>query len=213
MARLGRYATAPAWDKGRMTEDAGQTPWRIGENVPWVAAWTGEADFDIARSIDFPGRMELVQASRPGVGQPVLDGMHVMRQREGVTGHLCHVCGTPTPRRDRWLFPVVTGIFMPFRDGTERYASHLPPVHLACARRAQVLCPHLRTRYAQPVRYPDKDVDVLCETTAPPKMADIAAQLPPGMKVVYSYYRLHTAGFTRLVQRLRAAHEAAHGPA
>jgi hypothetical protein len=39
-------------------------------------------------------------------------------------------------------------------------------------------------------------------------MAELASQLPRGLKVVFSYYRLHTAGFSRLVTRLRAAHQA-----
>jgi hypothetical protein len=186
--------------------------WRIGETVPWVAPWSGESKFDIAPSANFPGRMELIQISDPGAGAPVLDGMHVMRQREGLIGRLCHVCGRPTPRHDRWLFPTITGHFTPSKDGSLRYASHLPPVHLACARRAQQLCPHLRQTAAQPVRFPDKPGEIACETNAPPKMAELARSLPPGLKVIFSYYRVHTAGFSRQVQRLRAAAEGGPAP-
>jgi len=57
------------------------------------------------------------------------------------------------------------------------------------------------------VRYPDKVGEIGCETNPPPKMAEVARQLPPGVKVVFSYFQVHTAGFTRLVQRLRAAEE------
>jgi hypothetical protein len=183
-------------------------PWRIGETVPWVAPWTGEGEFELAPSSNFPGRMELVQISCPGAGVPVLDGMHVMRQREGLVRHLCHVCGRPTPRHDRWLFPTVTGHFTPMKDGSLRYASHLPPTHLACARRAQLLCPHLRAAAAQPLRFPDKPGEIACETNAPPKMAEVARSLPPGIKVIFSYYRVHTAAFSRQVTRVRASEPA-----
>jgi hypothetical protein len=188
-------------------QQAPASAWRIGETVPWVAPWSSEADFDIAPSASFPGRVELIQISSPGVGAPVLDGMHVMRQREGLIGHLCQVCGRPTPRHDRWLFPTVTGHFTPMKDGSLRYASHLPPVHLACARNALQLCPHLRLASARPTRFPDKPGEIACETNAPPKMAEVAKSLPPGLKVIFSYYRVHTAGFSRRVERLRAAAE------
>jgi hypothetical protein len=204
----GRAAGMP----GQTIQDTSARGSRIGEDIPWVAPWSGESEFDLQPSASFPGKIELVQASSPGVGAPVLDGMHVMRQREGLVRHLCHVCGRPTPRRDRWLFPTVTGHFTPFKDGSERYASHLPPVHLACARRAQLLCPHLKSQGAKPVRFPDKGGEIVCETNAPPKMAELAKSLPPGLKVIFSYYRLHTAGFSRLVARLRAA-AADSGPA
>jgi hypothetical protein len=182
--------------------------WRIGETVPWVAPWSGESEFELAPSSSFPGRMELMQISRPGVGAPVLDGMHVVRQREGLVRRLCHVCGRPTARNDRWLFPTVTGHFTPLSDGSLRYASHLPPAHLACARRAQQLCPHLRAAGAQPVRFPDKPGEIACETNAPPKMAGIARTLPPGLKVIFSYYRVYEADFSRQVMRLRATADA-----
>ena len=185
--------------------DAPSPTWRIGETVPWVAPWSGEAEFELAPSVSFPGRVELVQICSPGSGAPVLDGMHVMRQRQGLLEHLCHVCGRPTARHDRWLFPTVTGHFTPCKDGSLRYASHLPPSHLACARTAQQLCPHLRQAGAQPVRFPDKPGEIACETNAPPKMAELAKGLPPGLKVIFSYYRVHTASFSRQVMRLRAA--------
>jgi hypothetical protein len=181
--------------------------WRIGETVPWTAPWSAEDEFELAPSPNFPGRMELIQISRPGEGAPVLDGMHVMRQREGLVRHLCHLCGRPTARHDRWLFPTVTGHFTPYKDGSLRYASHLPPIHLDCARRAQELCPHLRLTDAQPIRFPEKTGELACETNAPPKMAHVARSLPPGVKVIFSYYRLHTAAFSRLVMRQRAAAE------
>ena len=183
---------------------ASSSGWIIGQTVPWVAPWTGEADFGLAESVDFPGRTELIQAVQPGEGRPVMDGMHVIRQRQGVTLHLCHVCGRPTPRHDRHLFPVSTGYFTPMKDGSTRYASHLPPVHLACARRAQIACPHLSRTYEQPEPFPEKAGIIACETNAPPLMRDLAASLPPGLKVVFSYVRIHTASFSRRVEKMRA---------
>lgn len=185
---------------------AGGAAWRIGETVPWTAAWTGEGHYDVAPSSYFPGRAELIQISKPGDGVPVFDGMHVMRQRQVVVERLCQVCGKPTPKHDRYLFPTITGEFLTYKNGAIRYASHMPPTHLACARKAQLMCPHLRMTSARPVRWPDKVEEIGCETTAPPKMQALAAKhLPAGMKVIYSYFQFHTAAFTRLVERLRAA--------
>ena len=183
--------------------------WRIGRTVPWVAPWSGEAEFWLGDSVEFPGKVELVQETRPGVGAPVLDGMHVLRQRRGVLEHLCHVCGRPTTANDRYLFPVPTGLFVALDDGARRYASHMPPCHLACARLAQEACPHLKSTYAQPVAWPRDGGEMACETKAPPRMAELAATLPPGLQVVFSYFRVFGADFSREVTRLRA--EAAQG--
>jgi hypothetical protein len=197
-------------DSQSLAAEPSATTWRIGENVPWTAAWTSEGRYDLAPSEHFPGRIELIQISSPGEGTPVFDGMHVMRQRAGVVSRLCQVCGQPTPKHDRYIFPTVTGIFQPYKNGQLRYASHMPPTHLACATKAQRMCPHLRITLAKPVRWPDKVEEIGCETNPPPKMQALAAQhLPPGRKVVFSYFQFHTASFTRLVQRLREAEEAA----
>jgi hypothetical protein len=180
-----------------------QSLWRIGENVPWTAPWSGENQFRLRPSRAFPGKVEVIQLSAPGVGEPELSGMHVMRQREGVTKLLCHVCGKATTAGDRWLFPAPTGVFVTASDGSERYASHLPPSHGACAKRAQKLCPHLRTTYAQPVRFPSDAGRLRCETNAPPGMHALAASLKPGVEPVFSYFRVYGAPFSRLVRRLR----------
>jgi len=181
-------------------------PWRIGENVPWVVPWTGEMEFGLAPSASFPGRMEAVQVSRPGVGEPVMGSMHLARQRQGVVEHLCQVCGRPTPADDRWLFPTVAGTFTQVRGALgKRYVSHLPPNHLACATLAQSACPHLARAGARPVAFPRAEGDIFCETSVPEGMAPFAAALPQGQKAVFSYFRVFGPAFSRVVARMRAA--------
>ena len=132
--------------------------------------------------------------------------MNLMRQRRGVNVRLCQVCGGATTPGDRWLFPTVTGAFIKGKGGT-RYASHMPPTHAECAERAARLCPHLRLSMAQPVAFP-RDGGVLApETSLPPSLLHLARHLPE-KGVVYSYFRVYSDAFTRLVRRLRE-----HGPA
>lgn len=177
---------------------------RIGENVPWVSPWSAESSFTLALSERFPDRLEVVQAAQPGVGTPALKGMHLLRQRLGVAEHLCHVCGRPTAPGDRYLFPVVTGNFLaPSVGGGRRYASPMPPTHLACARRAQSLCPHLKLAYAQPVRFPADPGRLKYELKPPSGMETVGEGMPVD-EAIFSYYRVHTPGFSRLVERLRA---------
>lgn len=178
--------------------------WRIGENLPWVVPWTGEARFWLQPSQAFSGAVEIVQETAPGVGEPMPSGMNVMRQRLGVTRFLCHVCGEPTPRSDRYLFPTATGTFMATAGGSQRYVSHLPPTHLACAQRAQRLCPHLRTTYARPVRFPSDEGKVKPETSLPDSLKFLEGQIPQDRPIIYSYYRIYSPAFSRLVERLRA---------
>jgi hypothetical protein len=178
--------------------------YRIGENVPWVSPWSTEGGFTLALSERFPNHLEVIQSSAPGVGTPSLRGMHLLRQRLGVAEHLCHVCGKPTTPGDRYLFPVVTGNFLPpSADGQRRYASPMPPAHLACAQRAQKLCPHLKLSYAQPVRFPSDPGKLKFELRPPRGMEAVGAGMPVD-QAIFSYYRVHTPGFSRLVERLRA---------
>ncbi len=192
-------------------DDPAASVWRIGENLPWTAPWTGERRFWLQPSEGFPGLTEIVQATAPGEGEPMLSGMNVMRQRLGVTRLLCHVCGKPTPKSDRYLFPTATGTFLPMANGEQRYVSHLPPTHAACAERAMRLCPHLRTRYARPVRFPTDEGRIRPETSLPDSLKFLEAQIPRDRPVVYSYYRIYSPAFSRLVQRVRAEHAAGDG--
>ena len=168
-------------------------------------------EFRLEPSAVFPGQAEVVQLEAPGEGKPVLDGMHLLRQRRGVLQNLCHVCGRPTPRHDRYIFPISTGGFTVLADGSERYATQVPPVHLACARRAQAACPHLRRRYDQATRFPDKPGVVVFDANPPAHMEALAASLPPGGPVAFAYVRVHTAAFSRLVARLRRNAEGRDG--
>ena len=191
-------------------EDA-QARWRIGENVPWSVSWTGESAFDLAPSRDFPGLIDLVQEQKPGVGAPVFGFVHVTRQRLGMVGHLCHVCGRPTPARDRYLFPVESGGFVTLADGEVRYGGNVPPVHLDCARKARRLCPHLGGSRAAPVAFPGDEGRLVQRTDVVPGMEALARTLPAGLEIVFSCYRLFGAHFTRHVERLRREHQETAG--
>ena len=183
--------------------DVTAVPWRVGQNLPWTAPWSGEDKFRLAPSEMFPGLRELVQVEDPGNGVPQFQGMNLMRQRRGVNANLCQVCGGATTPGDRWLFPTVTGAFIKGKTGT-RYASHMPPTHAACAERATKLCPHLRASLAEPVAFP-RDAGFLApETSLPTSLGHLARHLP-SKGVVFSYFRVYSDAFTRVVRRLREA--------
>ena len=186
--------------------EEGERTWRIGENVPWSVSWTGESSFTLHPSRDFPGLTDLVQQHNPGVGSPAFAMVHVTRQRLGMVGHLCHVCGEPTPRRDRYLFPVQSGGFVTMADGSIRYGGNVPPVHLGCAKRARRLCPHLSRAFAEPVAFPEDEGRLVQRTDVVPGMEALARTLPAGLDVVFSCYRLFGPRFTRRVERLRSQH-------
>lgn len=180
-----------------------QAVWRVGETVPWSVSWTGENAFELQESVDFPGFIDLVQAQRPGVGTPVFAVLNVTRHRLGMARHLCHVCGRPTAKRDRYLFPLQSGGPVTLADGEIRYGGNVPPVHLACARRAARQCPHLKGAAARPVPFPSDEGRLIQRTDVAPGMEAFARTLPAGLEVIFSCYRLHGPRFTRLVERLR----------
>lgn len=186
--------------------------WRVGVSVPWTVSWTGEQQFDLAPSLDFPGLTDLVQVQRPGAGSPVFAVQHVTRHRMGMVAQLCHVCGKPTPKRDRYIFPIQSGGFVTLADGASQFGGNVPPVHLACARRAQRLCPHLRSAYTQPVAYPSEDSRLIQRTDVVPGMEAIARRLPPGLDVVLTCYRLYGPRFSDKVRKLRDAFPQVHAP-
>jgi hypothetical protein len=177
--------------------------WRVGETVPWSVAWSGEVEFRLQPSRLFPGMTELTQAERPGVGAPMFAAVHVDRQRRGLADHLCHVCGQPTPAKDRWIFPTFSGGMVPMGDGAERYGAHVPPMHMACARRAQRQCPNLKAALARPVACPADAGRLVWRTDVVPGMEALASSLPAGLEVVMSCYRLFGEAFSRKLARLR----------
>lgn len=181
--------------------------WSIGKNVPWTVSWTAEMRFDLRASNDFPGLMEVVQLERPGEGLPKFAAQHVTRHRMGMTSHLCHVCGRRTLRGDRYIFPVQSGGMVPV-DNRQRYVGNVPPVHLACAKRAQQLCPHLSHSFSQPVAYPSEESMLLPQFDVALGMEELAKMLPPGLKVVFTCVRLYGPRFSKRVEQLRQEHEA-----
>ncbi len=184
-----------------------QDSWQIGRNVPWTVGWSGEQKFSLRDSTDFPGLVDLQQLQRPGEGTPKFAQMHVSRLRLGMAGHLCHVCGRRTLKSDRYIFPVQSGGIVPvIGSPAPRYVGNVPPVHLACARQAQQLCPHLIEEYADPVPYPSEASELRPRLDVVEGMEELAKTLPRGVKIVYSCIRLYGPRFSRQVAKLRAAH-------
>ena len=189
-------------------EPIGASPeaWTIGKNVPWSVAWTGELNFDLQASEDFPGLMEVVQAEQPGQGSPRFAAQHVTRHRLGMARQYCHVCGRRTLNGDRYIFPVQSGAFVDVGLEAPRYAGNVPPVHLACARRALKLCPHLSHAVTEPIAYPAEPSMLMPRTDVVPGMEDLARSLPSGLKVVFTCVRLYGPRFSNRVKRLRREH-------
>ena len=177
--------------------------WTIGKNVPWSVSWSGEQAYELQLSEDFPGLVDLVQLQRQGEGTPRFAALHVSRHRIGMVGHKCHVCGKPTPRGDRYIFPKESGGFVIMPDESRRYAGNVPPVHLSCAHRAQKLCPHLSRAYAQPVAFPSEESRLIERTDAVPGMEALAKTFPPGLRIVFTCYRLYGPRFSKRVAQLR----------
>jgi hypothetical protein len=178
--------------------------WQIGKNVPWSVSWTGEDRYDVRESADFPGLVDLVQVERPKAGAPKFAALHVTRHRAGMARQLCHVCGRRTLRHDRYIFPVHSGGFVTVADdGSTRYAGNVPPVHLACGRRAVRLCPHLSHGLAVPVAYPGEDTRLMPRLDVVAGMEEVAASLPKGLPVVYSCFRVFGPRFSSQVAAMR----------
>jgi hypothetical protein len=177
--------------------------------APWSVAWSGEQAFRLQPSRDFPGMVEIDQKSAPGVGEPLFAAVHVSRQRRGIVDMLCHVCGKPTPRHDRYVFPVASGGLVTLHDGGQQYGCNVPPIHLACARRALAACPHLTKLADAPLKCDTDDSRVIQRTDVTPGLealaAELASELPAGQEVVFSCYRLYSAAFTRAVVAAREA--------
>jgi hypothetical protein len=179
--------------------------WEIGVNVPWSVGWTSEQKFSLQASKDFPGLVDLVQVEKPGEGAPKHAQMHITRQRLGMTRHFCHVCGKRTLKNDRYIFPVQSGGMVPvIGAAAPRYVGNVPPVHLACARRAQKICPNLVQHFADPVPFPSEESSVRPVLDILPGLEEVAKTIRPGTKVVYSCIRLYGPRFSRNVERLRA---------
>lgn len=105
--------------------------------VPWNAAWSAEAVYEIRPCRWVGGRPAIWSPHRPGEGKPIFAKPHMVRQRRSIAEMRCTVCGEKTPPSDRWWFKLgrlQEGMFMT----TEA------PVHRDCADYALTVCPHLR---------------------------------------------------------------------
>lgn len=114
----------------------------VGITVPWNAAWTGEASYEVRPCRWAGGKLALWSPHAPGVGRPVFAKPHMVRQRRSIAELRCTVCGEKTPAEDRYWFKL--GRFD--QDGWFRTTE--APVHLACAEHGLKVCPHLRGREA-----------------------------------------------------------------
>ncbi len=186
--------------------------WRVGDTVPWTVSWTAEQSFSLQDSTDFPGLVDLVQVQKPGQGTPKFAQLNITRQRLGMAGHLCHVCGRRTPRGDRWIFPVASGGLVPAGETAIRYVGNVPPMHLTCARRSRRQCPHLSNELAEPVAFPSEETTLMPRLDVVEGLEALAKTLPSGLKIVYSCFRVYGPRFTTRVERLTREHAAKSPP-
>lgn len=177
--------------------------------APWSAAWSGEQAFRLQPSADFPGLLELEQKQAPGVGEPLFAAMHATRLRRAMIDLLCHVCGKPTDRHDRYIFPVASGALVTLQDGSQQYGCNVPPMHRACAVRASHACPHLAKVVEPPLRCTRDAGRLIHRTDVTPGLEAIAKTIPPHLEVVLTCYRLYGPEFTVKVMAARAAWERA----
>jgi hypothetical protein len=179
------------------------------ETAPWSAAWSGESSFSVDPSSDFPGRLELNQKQARGAGEPLFGAMNATRLRRGMIDLLCHVCGKPTVRQDRYIFPVASGGLVTLQDGSQQYGCNVPPMHRACAVRASHACPHLGRVRETPLRCTRDEGRVIYRTDVTPGLEAVARTLPKGVEVVLSCYRLYGDAFTAKVVAARGTWETA----
>ena len=131
---------------------------KVGVDVPWVTSWSAEEMVGVRPCPTVERRLAVCQAERPGLGRPRYSMNHLQRQRLSVRDMLCPMCGAPTGAGDRWS---QTGRFTCAGALRARGLGHLlppglpdarrllnagsiAPLHLACAQRSVLHCPHLR---------------------------------------------------------------------
>ncbi|MFE1272159.1 hypothetical protein [Streptomyces sp. NPDC058758] len=143
-------------------------PVHRGLPVPYVATWTGEEDISHA-VIAADGVMRyvdpLVDAAcrwqdalwrrlmrAPGVGEPIFEALHPVRQRTAMWEQLCQVCGVSVADEAAQMGGALylggadgaAGTDDPIADG-ERTEN--PPLHIACAWKSVSHCRHLLEGY------------------------------------------------------------------
>ena len=125
-------------------------PWIIGQNVPWNAAWSAEESFEVRNCRWAGGKPALWQPHKPGQGRPIFAKPHNVRQRQSIAEMRCTVCGQKTPTHDRFWFGLG-------RETDGWFMTTEAPVHHACARLAEAMCPHIcrQNLRANPMPPPD----------------------------------------------------------
>jgi hypothetical protein len=85
--------------------------------------------------------------SRPGVGEPIYQQMHPLRQRRAMRRLLCQVCAGPADHNNRgtlWLIQDQRNLWPGWPEGAQN--TH-PPLCMRCARIAVKSCPWLKQGY------------------------------------------------------------------
>lgn len=187
----------------------------VGQDVPWVTAWSEETLEGARPCPTADGELAVHQTERPGWGRPIYSANHFRRQRESVAHMLCPMCGSPTAEGDRWTLtakPTAAGVLRARGLGhllppelpdpsVVLDAGAVAPLHHACATRSSAECPHLRSdpktllrRF--PERWAMAALWVEARPTAP--ATALLARAPPPTPVV-SFLQL--IGLTREVDR------------
>ncbi|MEN3315640.1 MAG: hypothetical protein V7605_1874 [Acidimicrobiaceae bacterium] len=130
--------------------------------VPYVAMWTAEevlsapvietpvgigyAD-ETAVDRDAQGLLWTRTTVRQGVGKPIYDQLHPLRQRRAMRRMLCQVCAGPADQDERgalWLIQDQRSQWAGWPEGAQN--AH-PPLCLRCARISVKACPWLASGY------------------------------------------------------------------
>ena len=129
---------------------------KVGQDVPWVTSWTGEAMLGINPCGTVGGLPALGQVEDPGRGKPQYSRNHLVRQRMSVVGMLCPMCGQPTAAGDRWTQVAkptaagalkLKGVAVPPEIDPDLVlldSGSIAPLHKNCSDRSLLHCPHLR---------------------------------------------------------------------
>lgn len=171
---------------------------KVGVDVPWVTSWSEEPVLGAARCPSAEGALAVVQEDHAGYGRPIYSANHFSRQRLSVRQMLCPMCGQATEPKDRWTLTgkLVTLGELRARGLGEALPKDLPdrrvvldggavaPLHLACAKRSLLYCPHLRSDPEVKLRrFPKQWVafPLFAEITPPPAPGNetAAPDLPP----------------------------------
>jgi hypothetical protein len=166
---------------------------KVGLDVPWVTSWSDEALIGVRPCPSASGQLAVCQAERPGFGRPEYSRNHMSRQRWSVGRMLCPMCGEPTRDGDRWsqtarqvsvgaLRAKGLGGLAPADLPDARLvldAGAIAPLHLVCAQRSMLHCPHLQMHAApEPIAFPKRWVVLPLMVEAKPQPAHVLLAAP-----------------------------------